>query len=278
VSHAGLCDDDVNNMDNDDLNHSSICEGVSQLHSCESLPSFHPTAFMHPQYAQITQASEASWFTAFFGFHLRSLAGIEHQLVRITQPVLQNPTSPASQACILSTTQGTPIPRGASCVGSTATGEGGRYSYVVERNGDSRLNSASPQDGVSAAVAQTARAAKEAVEAAAVAQESYTAASFLLNSLKKSLNEHQSDEVKTKLESTALIVDQALGHVQLANAASERATAAAEAALKYSSTAPPAPPPAFTYDSKVGKKRFPDASLRGFWKCSILLKPSFIVV
>ena len=255
VSHAELCGDDVNNMNNDDLNHSSICEGGApfrQLHSCESLPSFHPTAFMHPQYAQITQASEASWFTAFFGFHLRSLAGIEHQLVRITQPVLQSPTSPASQACILSTTQGTPIPRGASCVGSTATGEGGRYSYVVERNGDSRLNSASPQDRVSAAVAQTARAAKEAKEAAAVAQESYTAASFLLNSLKKSLNEHHSDDdIKSKLESTAIIVEQALGHVQLANAAFDRATAAAEAAYKYSSTAPPAPPPAFTYDSKV---------------------------
>jgi hypothetical protein len=254
VSRTDYCNDDIN-VDNDGFRDFSVCNGVNPPHknrTSKYLPPFHPTAFMHPQFAQITQASEASWFTAFFGFHLRSLAGIEHQLVRITQPTLQSPSSPASQACVLSTTRGTPLPMGASCIGSTATGEGGRYSYVVERNGDSRLNAASPQDTITASVAETLKAAKEAKNAAAVAMESYKAAHFLFKSLRKSINENRSDEeLLKKLESTTVIFEEAVGHARRAIEVFDQATKAASAALKLSSTAPPAPPPAFTYDPKV---------------------------
>jgi hypothetical protein len=246
------CNDDYNIIGEENSTTNNCGERLTPK-IVENLPTFHPTAFMHPQNAQITQASEASWFTAFFGYHLRSLAGIEHQLVRITQPVLQSPTSLGSQACTLSITQGKSLPKGLSCIGSIATGEGGRFSYVVERNGESRLSSTSPQDSVTAAVAQTANAVKDAKNAAAVALESYTSASFLLKTLESSLNEHPhgTTDLYSKLESTAQVVEQALEHLQRTNAALDQAAAAADAALKYSSTAPPGPPPAFTYDSKV---------------------------
>lgn len=100
------------------------------------LPPFHPVAYLlgggssdlsHPAASSstsssVTYASEISWYTNLFGAHLRSIAGIEHQLTRISSTIY-----------IHSNNNGNTV----ASSGSTTGGLGnGRYTYLTERNGE----------------------------------------------------------------------------------------------------------------------------------------------